>query len=211
MQQHPQRPDVAARIRLRPLQLLRRHVVRRADERAVVGHRGRGALGEPEIHDLYRALAHAHEIRRLDVSVNDSTLVGEAQGFGSRGHQLDDGGHGEERLFPARGVHRFTFDELHREVRHAVGFADVEDRHDARVEELSRRSRFAEKSFASLGAFRLRERGEDLNRLDRDAPLDRGIEGQEDAAHRTAPQFFLDAVTSEAIDLHRREAPWRVG
>ena len=127
-------PDVGARVDvLLAERLLRRHVMRRAQQRAGRGERagrgrvslGRGELGDAEIEHLdartlARARAREEDVGGLEVAVDDAEGVG---GADRADHGQEDGGElGERELHvgvDARGE-RFADQELHHHHRRAV-------------------------------------------------------------------------------------------
>ena len=60
-------------------ELLGRHVGRRAQHRAGLGHRAALDPGDAEIGDLQPALAGQHDVGRLDVAMHHAALVAELQ------------------------------------------------------------------------------------------------------------------------------------
>ena len=86
-----QREDVGARVRRLPLELLGRHVLERADDRALLGERPRlrverrldrddarpvaGSRGQAEVEEL-GAAARQHHVAGLQVAVHDAGAVG---------------------------------------------------------------------------------------------------------------------------------------
>ena len=112
----------------------------------VVRYRPRDA----EVHDLDRAGAGDHDVRRLDVAVHDPVAVAEVQGAAHLGDDL----HGAPRRQPSLGLEdvaqRPALDVLHHDVRHlgvavraTVVLAGVVDRHDRRVVQAGRGLRLA--------------------------------------------------------------------
>src|SRR5256886_11747195 len=63
--------QVAARIDRLPVALLRAHVVRRAENRAAVGHipRQRGILGQAEVDERDAAVLAQHDVAALQIAV----------------------------------------------------------------------------------------------------------------------------------------------
>ena len=75
----PTRVEVGGRPDDLAARLLGREVLRRADDRADLGHlRGAGA-GDAEVGDLEPAVGRDDDVVRLDVAVHDAVVVGEAQ------------------------------------------------------------------------------------------------------------------------------------
>ena len=114
-------------------QLLRRHVRRRADARGILALDRR----DPEIHDADFAGAVQHDVRRLEVAVDDASLV---RG-GERGAELP--GHLDRAIFgrPADAAQRrrevLSVDELHRQEHASFAFADVVHTTDVRMRNLA--------------------------------------------------------------------------
>ncbi len=84
--QHAEREHVRAGISPAALQLLGRHVARRADQHARLGHlHGTRVVlrhigpGEPEIQDLDAPVGRAHDVLGLQIAMDDATGVGRRQ------------------------------------------------------------------------------------------------------------------------------------
>ena len=81
VQHHTHCVEVGAGIERLAEELLGRHLVGGADHEPGLGpasvplHRP----GDPEIHELHQALRRHHDVRRLDVAVDDPLLVGRLQ------------------------------------------------------------------------------------------------------------------------------------
>src|SRR6185437_13302776 len=124
----------------------RRQVLRRADHRRRLSHRGRAAgqrPGDAEVHDLDLAGLGQHYVARLDVAVDDAVPVAEVEGRtdvaddlqGPPGHQP---ALGREHLLEGAAVY-----ELHDDVGQLFAgrtalLAGVVDRDDRRVVQLCR-------------------------------------------------------------------------
>src|SRR5690606_18065126 len=70
--------DVTAGVHPLAPGLLRREVLRRTDDLRRLRHSGRGVghcPGDAEVHHLDVAVTGQHDVRRLDVAVNDATPV----------------------------------------------------------------------------------------------------------------------------------------
>ena len=78
----PKRVDVRALVGLQALHLLRRHVLRRADDHALGRHAGR-AQGprDPEVHDLGVPFFIHHDVLGFEVAVDDAQVVSFGQAF----------------------------------------------------------------------------------------------------------------------------------
>ena len=91
-------------------------------------------LGQAEVGDLGHAVGGEEDVGRLEVAVDDPGLMGGVDGPGQGRHQL---GGRPARLGRARQsiVEVAAFEQLQRDERQAVHFADVVDLHDVRVPE----------------------------------------------------------------------------
>ena len=77
-----ERKDVAAPVHGRAGDLFGRHVVRRPEKLARRGQIRRSDLGDPEIRDLHLAVGRDHDVRRLDVAMDDSLAVSVVERLG---------------------------------------------------------------------------------------------------------------------------------
>ena len=131
-----QRVDIGAGVDRLAAGLLGRQVLRGADHRGGLGHAvGVGQrAGDAEVHHLHRAGLADHDVRGLDVAVDDAVLVAEVQRLAGVGDDLDRA-LGRHR---ALGVHdvaqRDPVDVLHHDVGQrpvrGLGLAGVVDRDD---------------------------------------------------------------------------------
>ena len=90
VEHEPEREDVAARVGLLPFELLRRHVLQRAEDRAGAGRRAadrrhvrrqlRRGLGQAEVEELDAALGD-EDVRRLQIPVDDAVAVRGVEGI----------------------------------------------------------------------------------------------------------------------------------
>src|SRR2546427_5142891 len=104
--------------------LLRRHVVHGSDERAGLGHavafeRARQA----EVHDQNAAGLIAHDVLRLQVTMNDPYAVRGFERTADLLHDLDRFLGGELSFLVNEGAEIFTLDIFHGDELHAFGFA----------------------------------------------------------------------------------------
>ena len=120
--------------------LLRAQVLGGAENGGGGGEAGCGiadGAGDAEVHHLHRTVAGDHDVRRLDVAVDDALLVGKIQGSAHICH------HAEGPVDLHRAVHfddvtqGVTLDDFHDDVRQrTLGrgfFALVVDRDDRRM------------------------------------------------------------------------------
>ena len=137
----PERPDVAARVRRPAPQLLRRHVHQRARQHARLRQRlprrrrrvgelvARQPLRQAEVEHLDLAFRRHHHVRALEVAMHDAPRVRVRQRAGQLlpvPQDLLD----RQRAAGHPLAERLPFDELHRDVGLAIGFAHVVDRAD---------------------------------------------------------------------------------
>jgi hypothetical protein len=163
---------------LLPAQLLRRHVVGRAERAAALGDRlGRRAdrLGDAEVDQLHHVLVVGHvgqeDVLRLEVAVHDTARVGVGEGLEHVEHdrnQLAVGDPLARGLLDARGQ-RLALQELHHQEGDAVlPDAEVENLDDVGMLDASRRPRLALEAPDDLGIGRVG--GEQA--FDGDTPVD---------------------------------------
>src|SRR5690606_19514652 len=137
--------DVAAGVHPLTPGLLRREILRRADDLRRLRHGGRRVghrAGDAEVHHLDIAVTGQHDVRRLDVAVNDAAPVAVVECAQDAVHQL----HGTLGHQTAVGTQELAqgppVDVLHDDVRHGRAvhhvFAGVVDGDDRRVVQRSR-------------------------------------------------------------------------
>ena len=185
--------QVAAAIEAQALALLRRHVRRSADDRALLRElvflpdRPRQA----EIQDLHPALlALQPDVGRLDVPMDQAVFMGGRQ---SLGHFPADAQHLRQRQLPFAFqpiLQAFAFEKLHGQEGDAAILADLVDGHDMIVFECRRRPRLAQETL--LGRVAGGQAGQ--HRLEGDETLQLGIFGTEDDTHASRPQHLENAV-----------------
>ena len=132
-----QRIDIGTRIGVLAARLLRGKVLGGTDNGRSLGHR-RGRIiqctGDAKVHHLHLAGIGEHDIRRLDIAVNDSRLMGCLQGLRDRLEDLRRLLGRQRAIFANNIAQRGPVDLLHHDIRdgHAVhlGLAGVIDRDD---------------------------------------------------------------------------------
>ena len=194
----PERIDVAARVDGVPRRLLRAHVVRGPEDRLAGEILLRVAqLGNPEVEDLHLARRRHHDVRRLDVAVDDVVGVRPAQSF----RALSDDGNDLRWLeggLPEHGIERAAVEVLHDDVRIdgvLVAAHDLVDLDDRRVGNPREDLRLAAEALHVAG-IAVRED------LDCDVAVQRGIERAIDRTH--SPRTEHDRVLVAAERWRRR-------
>ena len=132
-----ERVDVAARRDLAAGELLGRHVGRRAG-----ADRFTGDAGEAEVGDADLAAAVEHDVRRLEIAMDDAALVRGGESGADLPRDLEraifrEAADAAEQRREILAVH-----VLHRQERVAVDLADVVDAADVRVRDLPRHPHF---------------------------------------------------------------------
>jgi hypothetical protein len=127
---HAERVDVGAGVGGLGARLLRSHVVGRSHDERRRGHRRRGdarrgALGEAEVEQLEKALAVIvttdEEVGGLEVAVDDARLVRRGERAGRLQEEPHDLGERELPLAVDEVAERLAVQQLHDEVRTAIG------------------------------------------------------------------------------------------
>jgi hypothetical protein len=210
-----ERPDVASFVHRLPLQLLRRHVRRRAGHTAcdrfagcVVGYRitgpritgsrtsarfpisaWRGAR-QPEVHDLDLAGPGHHDVRRFEVPVHEPLVVGFLEGAGNGGRPgkgLVQGGPSAPEPF-GQGL---AFQILHDDEGPAGRLAELVDPADGRVVERRGGARLAPNPPAGGPSHQI------LGRELEGHPPVQGLVAGEHFAHPARAQMLDDVVAAD--------------
>jgi hypothetical protein len=151
----PKGEQIGARIDSLAAHLLGRHVANGADDLSrrrdrrrhrhglrCVGHRLVCELREAEVEDLHPPLASDHDVRRLQIAMNDAALVRGREGVGEGDRQIEDVPEREpardDQLIEAAALH-----ELHRQKPDAAALFRREEGHDVRMVEASDGPRLA--------------------------------------------------------------------
>ena len=202
-----ERVEVCARVADLAVRLLGRHVVWRADQPAGRQARRVGiarlAHGDAEIDErdpiVAVAVAAPHDVRRLEIAVHDIGGVGLRECARDEADDLE-GARAGKRSIDEDPIERLAVDQLHREVRPAIGeLADRVDRDDAGMTHARGGAGFTREPL------RHHRIGRDLVRrhLDRDGPVEPGLARAIHGAECTAADHRLDV---EAIDRRADEA-----
>lgn len=188
-----EREDVRTRIDRVTEADLRRQIAGSADELTGAGElRGRIALreGDAEVGDLQQTAPGQHQVRRLDVAMDDPALMGDGESL-RRLHQQPGGFMRLDAAVAAQPFgERLALDELHGEEGLPRMFADEVDLHDVRIAELAHRAGLAQEA---LHHFRLMRQCF-AHQLDGDMPLQGSFVALVDDAHAAATELADDLV-----------------
>ncbi len=123
-----------------PTRLFGAHVERRADGPVALrgGVRALGRARDAEVHELHEAVRENHDVRRLDVAVDDARLVNRREAAAELLRDLQAGREGEGALAVEDVAQRRAGHVLHREKPQAVRLAEVVRAHDVAVRDLPR-------------------------------------------------------------------------
>ena len=186
----PRRVEIGALVDRGAARLLGREVLRRADDRAGLGHLARAGPGDAEVGDLDATFAVDDHVVRLDVPVDDPVLVRVAQRGEDLSRVRDRDRH---RARPARHdqlLQRPALDVLHHDVVRALGDAPVVDRDDVGVRQPGGVGRLAAEALDELLVVRV-ALVEDLHR---DAAAELLVLGEPDVGHPARAELALEAV-----------------
>ena len=185
-----ERVQVGRLVDLRAARLLRREVLRGADDRALLGHLARAGARDAEVRDLQVPLAVDEHVVRLDVAVDEAVPVREPQRREDLPRVVDGDRHGRRPALEDQLLERLAVEVLHRDVVRPLGLAAVVDRDDVRVRE-------------ARGVLRLVPEARDelvvagvavVEDLDRDAPAQLLVLREVDVRHSARAELAHDAV-----------------
>ncbi len=160
-QDHAEGKKVRSHVERQALDLLRRHVVGRADDHAVCGQLGgvdfaRGRVGrrqildplrEAEVHDLHVALLGEHDVGGLQVAMQKPAGMRFLKGLGNLAGHSQGSGSGMRRS-DSRCCRVVPGDVLHHQEQGIALFADLENLADVRMVEGGDGHRFAAEALA---------------------------------------------------------------
>jgi hypothetical protein len=155
---------------------------------------------EPEVGDLRRADVVLHQVRGLQVAVDDALRLGVHE---ARGRVAQDVERSRATTASRAGdalLERAAVHVLHREVVRAALLADVVDGDDVRVRERGGGARFRLEAPHELGVRRELRR----EHLERDRPVEARLHGEVPRAHAAAAERTLDPVAREDGGGERR-------
>ncbi len=180
-----------------PLRLLGRHVLRRAHDVAGGGHRlPAPALRDAEVHEARHPVLVAHDVRRLEVAVDDPRLVDGLQALRHLdGHVVALGGR-QGALVAQDVLEVDPLDELHRDVEEPAVLAVVVDGADVLVADLAGETDLALEALRHLRV--LREVGP--QDLDRDHLVEAAVARLVHHPHPAAADRLQDLVAAVEQD-----------
>ena len=202
----PDRVEIRGLVDRGALCLLRRQVLRGADDRARFGHLAHTRARDAEIRHLQSPLAVDQHVVRLDVAVNDAVAVREPD----RGEDLPRVVDREvDRRRTARDdelLQRTAVEVLHRDVVRAFRLAAVVDRDDVRVREAGGVLRLTAEALDELFVTGVAV----VQDLDRDAAAEHFVLGEVDVRHTTRAELAQDAVApvEERVDQGVGNCHW---
>ena len=171
--------------------LLGADVVGRAEHLAVLGvPTGVEGAGDAEVGELHDTVGPHEDVGRLDVTVHDASLVGDAERERGLAEDRANLARLERRALCEDLGQRLAVDELHDEEGQAVVLAVVEDRGDVGVQEaggvhgLVTEAEGEEALVVGVGA----------HDLDRDAALEHVVDAGPDIGHAPGGDPLLEAV-----------------
>jgi hypothetical protein len=187
--------DVGATVDRPPLDLLRRDVVDRAEQLARVREARRRVehLRETEVGEVDLTGVGDHDVRGLDVAVDEPSVVCGVQRVGDVADDLDGALDGERPEIGQQLVEVAAVDPQHRQVEVAVVLAGLVDRHDARMVDPRDELSLTQQALAVL----LVQCAHRRDHLERGRLARLGVRGAVDHAHSAGARNTLDAVPAE--------------
>ncbi len=150
-------------------------------------------MGHAEIQDFHQTVGADENVRRLDVPVDDSVLVGEMQTLARLDGDVQELSVGPALVGLHHGLQVGPVEQLHDNVRRLLLLAQLEDGDDVGVPQAAGRLGLGVETLAELRVrHQLRRHG-----LDGDLALEGGVEGDVDHAHRSLPEGSLDLVLAQ--------------
>ncbi len=194
----PDRVDVGGGADRRAPRLLGRQVLRRADDRAGLGHLARPGAGDAEVHHLQPPVRCDRDVVRLDVAVDDAVAVREPERREDLACVVD---RDRDRRRTARDqelLEGAALQVLHRDVVGALGLAAVVDRDDVRMRQPGRVLRLAAEALDELLVLRVAV----VEHLQRHAAAQLLVLGEVDVRHPAGAQLadHLVAAVENLVD-----------
>ena len=177
-------------------ELFRSHIVGSPHHHAGHGERTRaGELGNAEIGDPDVSTREEHDIRRLDVAMDDAVRMSVVERPRRRRDDAEDlAGRQRRSLARQQGVERLALDQFHHDVSDVRLFGKVENRNDIRMRQPRRRLSFPKQPFALTGRLRRRDTFGGPEYLDRHRPAEERIAGAIHLPHSAASDELLKFV-----------------
>ena len=192
-----QRKNVAAAIYRAALHLFRRHVAGSAHH---VGGLLDGAelqnLGGAEVRDLDGIVGGEHEVRRLDVAVDDVAFMRELQRAAGLIHDAKRARQGKRVAAIEQRLQALSLHQFHGDVVEAVFLARVENHHDVGMRQQTSGARFGLEPCEEFGARETCALFAQPDGFDRNGTPDHRVHGFVNDAHCAAAQFTDDFVSS---------------
>jgi len=162
--------------------------------------------GDPEIHHLQGLLVFEdHEVRRLDVAMDDAPLVGVLEGRQPLHDQPRGALRGEQGLLGTEILQESALNVLHGDVQGALVVKDVEDRNDVGVEKAAGGAGFSLEPLPVFGHLLGAGALGGAYGLESHAASDLRVVGEVHNAHRPFADDLLNLVSPD-LDrfLHER-------
>jgi len=196
-------PDVTARVGFLALQLFRRHVLRRSENRAFEGERGgerifrgsclRHRFRKAEIEHL-DAIPRQHDVLRFHVAMRYSGAMRAVERIGDLGGELERLIERESALLDAGGQ-CLALHVLHHHVTGSVLDADIVEYADVRMVQRGNNTRFPFEAGAEIFAF-----GDVFGQnLDRDGAVEPAVAGFVHLAHAAGAERDENLVRAEFV------------
>ena len=159
-------------------------------------------LGQPEVQDLRLAAVGQEDVRRLDVTMDDSLAVRAVERIGDLDADVDDlvglQGPGREPI-----PKRLSLHQLHDDERVALVLADVVDRADVRVIQCGGRARLELEPIHGVGIVREFV----MDELQRNGTAEANVFGSVDDAHAAFAQSTDDSIVRNRPSKHESPVP----
>ncbi len=196
----PQRILIAAAVHRLPLDLLRRHVARRADRRARLGerHAPEGARDAEVAHQRPPRVLD-HHVGGLHVAVDDALAMRVVQRAPHLLHDTQDLGERQATALVDDLLERAPANPLHRVPQERAARADAKDRHDIRVVERRGDLALALEALGEIAPAHQLERQD----LDRHLAIQLSLLREEDERHPAAAEQIVDLILAAQLAAQR--------
>ncbi len=199
VEHHAQREEVGPVVHLLALDLLRRHVVGRAEELTLLGEVRAVEPGDAEVRDLHPVVRGDEDVRRLDVAVDDPVRMRVVQRVPHLGDGVDHELHRQRlvvleqelQVRPAHVLHGDEGDPVLARLHHVVDGDDVGMGQDAGA------LRLAHEAEPELLHLLVLDGVADAERLERDQTADQRVAGEVDHPHGALADLIDNFVAAE--------------